>query len=186
MLPRKQMQPTMYEQLSDQAKELWDQGLADVQIAARLNCSPPTVVAAVEHWHRSRGLEPPSHATRRVALLDRIQEMYEQQRSIRDIAKDIGMCTRSVTLLLRERFAKERKAMPDGRTRRWARQVNESSEHLDSVETPGAAEGRLRRIPFARADRRCRSARAIFFAQKGEHDQAPVWLVSAGKRASVQ
>lgn len=116
-LPRKQMKPAMYEELAGQAKVLWDQGLADVQIAARFNCSPPTVVAAVEHWHRSRGLEPPSHAARRTGVVDRMQELYEQHRSIRDIAKAVGRCTRSVTLLLRERFVQEGTTLPDGRTR---------------------------------------------------------------------
>lgn len=134
-LLHKQMKPTMYVQLADRAKALWDQGLADVQIAARLNCSPPTVVAAVEHWHRSRGLEPPSHAARRAALVDQMQDLYEQHGSIRDIAKAVGMCTRSVTVLLHERFTKEGKSMPDGRTRRWAKQVNESAEPLDNVGT---------------------------------------------------
>jgi DNA-binding NarL/FixJ family response regulator len=122
-LLQKQTKPPMYAQLADQSKALWDQGLADVQIAARLNCSPPTVVAAVEHWHRLRGLESPSHAARRAALVDRMMELYEQHRSIRDIAKDVGMCTRSVTILLRERFVTEGKALPDGRTRRWAKRV---------------------------------------------------------------
>ena len=114
---------------------------ASVQIAARLNRSPPTVVAAVEHWHRSRGLEPPSHAARRAALVDQMQDLYEQHRSIRDIAKVVGMCTRSVTLLLRERFTFEGKPMPDGRTRPWAEQVNETPEPLDNVGTPERPKG---------------------------------------------
>ena len=49
----------------------------------------------------------------------------EEAAAYRAIAKDIGMCTRSVTLLLRERFTKEGKTTPDGRTRRWTKQVHE-------------------------------------------------------------
>jgi hypothetical protein len=64
-----------------------------------------------------------------------MMELYEQNKSIRDVAKDVGMCTRSVTLLLRERFAQQGKAMPDGRTRRWAKRGNESSASLDNGET---------------------------------------------------
>ena len=120
-LLRKQVGPTMYQGLADQAKALWDNGLADVQIAAKLNCSPPTAAAAVEFWHRSRGMETPTHAARRAALVDRMKELHAQDCSIRDIAKSVGMCTRSVTLLLRERFTEEGKPMPDGRTRRWNR-----------------------------------------------------------------
>lgn len=120
-LPRKQTGETLYEQLADQAKQLWDEGLADLQIAARLACSPPTASAAVAYWFRSRGQEPPTHAERRNALIDRMKEFYDQGKSIREIAKGVGMCTRSVTLLLRERFASEGKVMPDGRTRRRTR-----------------------------------------------------------------
>lgn len=135
-LPKKQVNTTMYEQLAEEAKQLWDQGLADVQIAARLNCSPPTVVAAVEHWHRSQGLVPPTHDDRRVALVDQMKELYDKDQSIRDIAKAVGMCTRSVTLLLRERFAREGKTMPDGRTRRWA-MPQDNDDDMGAGPAPG-------------------------------------------------
>jgi hypothetical protein len=54
-LPTKQVGPALYERLAEAAKALWDEGQADVQIAARLECSPPTAAAAVSHWHTSRG-----------------------------------------------------------------------------------------------------------------------------------
>jgi orotate phosphoribosyltransferase-like protein len=110
----------MYQHLADQAKALWDEGLADVQIAVRLNCSPPTAFAAVAHWHTSRGLEVPSHEERHAALLDGMVLLYHKGLMIKQIAREVGMCTRSVTLLLRQRFQSLGQLMPDGRTRRAA------------------------------------------------------------------
>lgn len=117
-LAKKQTDPTLYEQLAEEAKIHWDEGLADVQIAARLGCSPPTVVAAVAHWHTSRGMPVPSHVERQKALVDQMQSHYKQGLMIREIAQSVGMCSRSVTLLLRERFENLGRPMPDGRERR--------------------------------------------------------------------
>jgi nucleotide-binding universal stress UspA family protein len=39
-LPKKQSNPVLYEQLAEEVTVLWDQGLADIQIAAQLGCSP--------------------------------------------------------------------------------------------------------------------------------------------------
>jgi transposase len=126
-LSQKQLTSTKYEELSEGAKALWDDGLADIQIAERLGCSAPTVVRAIEHWHRQRGLPYPTHADRRRTLVDRMQTLYEEGKQIRDIAGETGMCTRSVTLLLRERFASLGRQMPDGRTRRGTLDPNAMS-----------------------------------------------------------
>jgi hypothetical protein len=123
-LPRKQMDAPKYEQLANAAKALWDEGLADLQIAERLGCSPPTAVAALVHWHRARGLMMASHAERRVALVDRMLVLYDAGRSIRDIAREVGMCTRSVTLSLRERLESLGRSMIDGRKRRTMMEPN--------------------------------------------------------------
>jgi DNA invertase Pin-like site-specific DNA recombinase len=141
-LPRKQGSAARYEQLADEAKGLWDEGLADVQIATRLGCSPPTVAAAVAHWHASRGLPAPSQAARRAALVDRMQGLYEEGRMIREIAREVKMCSRSVTLLLRERFASLGRSMPNGRQRRAVLKRKPGG----AEELPGdALPGRLRR-----------------------------------------
>lgn len=117
-LPRKQSQAPLYEQLAELAKAAWDEGLADVQIAARLGCSPPTAAAAVAFWHTSHGLEVPTHAARRAELVDGMHQQHTQGKQIREIAREVGLCSRTVTLLLRERFASLGQEMPDGRTRR--------------------------------------------------------------------
>jgi hypothetical protein len=76
------------------------------------------VAAAVAHWHTSHGLPAPSHTERRSSLIDKMKELFNQGKLIRDIAKEVGMCTRSVTLLLGERFRSLGQQMPDGRKRR--------------------------------------------------------------------
>jgi DNA invertase Pin-like site-specific DNA recombinase len=117
-LVQKQMGPVLYRKLSGPAKALWDEGLADVQIAAQLGCSPPTAAAAVAFWHTSRGLEAPSHEDRQAAVVERMHALYDQKLAIREVAKAVGMCTRSVTLLLRERLMAMGLPWLDGRSRR--------------------------------------------------------------------
>jgi DNA invertase Pin-like site-specific DNA recombinase len=119
-LAKKQVGATKYEQLADEAKALWDEGLADEQIGERLGCSPPTVVAAIQHWHRSRGLTAPSHADRQAALGERIEQLYREGLPIRTIAAEVAMSTRGVTLLLQRLYASRGEKLPDGRTRRFA------------------------------------------------------------------
>jgi hypothetical protein len=110
----------MYKRLADRAHVLWENGLADLQIAAKLGCSPPTVVAAVAYWHESRGLPVPSHADRRTALVDRMQSLFEQGLLFKEIAGRVGMCSRSVANLLKERHEALGRSLPDCRTRRGA------------------------------------------------------------------
>ena len=63
---------TLAERIADLAKGLWDQGLSDRQIAARLECSPTTAVAAVASWHTTNRLIMPSHAERRALRVDQM------------------------------------------------------------------------------------------------------------------
>jgi site-specific DNA recombinase len=117
-LAKKQTGTPLHEALADEAKSLWDEELADVQIAERLGCSPPTAVAAVEHWFRSHGQSMPSHEDRRRYVMDRMVRLYEEGKPLRAIAVEVGMCSRSVTLLLRERLQQDGRIMQDGRNRR--------------------------------------------------------------------
>jgi hypothetical protein len=133
-LPRKQAGLPLYEQLAEAAKGLWDAGLAEVQIAARLGCSPPTAAAAVTSWHTAPGLPAPSHAGRRTALVDQMKALYDRGLPLREIAREVDLCGRSVTLLLRERFASLGQAMPDGRTRRAASEAKPMGFAVGQVE----------------------------------------------------
>jgi hypothetical protein len=138
-LPKKQIGITLNESLAEEAKRLWDHGLADIQIAAQLGCSAPTAVAAVAHWFQSRGQSMPSHDERRLELTDRMVSLYDQNIPFREIAGQVGMCSRSVTLLLRERLQQLGRTMVDGRSRRGkdTSPIGRSQQFGDS-ETPSS------------------------------------------------
>ena len=71
-LTQKQSETPLFDQLADEATNLWNQGLSELQIAEQLGCSPPTVVRAVARWHEARGLPVPTWEGRRQQLIDRM------------------------------------------------------------------------------------------------------------------
>jgi hypothetical protein len=97
-----------------------------------------TAVDAVSHWFRSRGQPFPSHAERRLARVDEMVSLYDQDLAINDIAAKVGMCSGSVTLLLRERLQQLGRAMIDGRSRRGkrAKSSNGQASHSTDQQTP--------------------------------------------------
>jgi site-specific DNA recombinase len=64
-LDQKHLVPPLYVQLAEEAMRLYHAGHRQEQIAARLNCSLPTLRKAIQHWHQSRGLSAPDRRTRR-------------------------------------------------------------------------------------------------------------------------
>jgi site-specific DNA recombinase len=67
-LDRKHLEPPTYQKLAEPAKELYDQGLLNGEVADRLGCDRNTVTKAIAHWFRSRGLAVPDGRTRRPDL----------------------------------------------------------------------------------------------------------------------
>jgi site-specific DNA recombinase len=67
-LARKHLEPPLFQKLSQPAKELYDQGLLNQEIASRLGCDPNTITKAINHWFKSRGLAVPDGRTRRKTL----------------------------------------------------------------------------------------------------------------------
>jgi DNA invertase Pin-like site-specific DNA recombinase len=63
-------EPAPWERKVDEIKVLWDQGLLNEEIAARLGCNRNQVTKALNFWHEQRGLEPPD-GRRRWRQLDR-------------------------------------------------------------------------------------------------------------------
>ena len=61
--------PDKAEELAEQAKELWDEGLLMHEIAAKLHCCHDTATRAIQHWFESRGLPVPDGRTRRKSLV---------------------------------------------------------------------------------------------------------------------
>lgn len=114
----KQSDSPVYKKIADEAKKLSDEGASDVQIAAQLKCSAPTVVNAISHWYSERGLPVPDRAQRQGECVERIKALYDGGMLVKDIAAVVGLTTRSVTLMLQEWFRSRGLQMPDGRSRR--------------------------------------------------------------------
>jgi hypothetical protein len=62
---------TLAEELADQAKAYWDQGLLMQEISDRLGCNRDTATKAIQHWFGSRGLEIPDGRIRRKDLFQK-------------------------------------------------------------------------------------------------------------------
>jgi transposase len=67
-LAKKHLAPPVFEQIADDVKALWDEGLLMEEIAERVRRDKNTVTKAVAFWHSSRGLPVPDGRTRRKDL----------------------------------------------------------------------------------------------------------------------
>ena len=67
-LKRKHSDPPMYQRISDEVKQLCDEGLLLGEIAERLNCDRNTITKARVFWYESRGLEVTDGRARRKSL----------------------------------------------------------------------------------------------------------------------
>lgn len=67
-LKQKHLEAPFYQEIAEQVKELYDQGLLLGEIAGRLGCDRNTITSAVEYWFRSRGLPAPDGRSRRKSL----------------------------------------------------------------------------------------------------------------------
>jgi hypothetical protein len=67
-LQQKHLHAPPYQEIADQVKELYDQGLLLHEIASRLKCDPHTITSAVAYWFGSRGLPAPDGRSRRKTL----------------------------------------------------------------------------------------------------------------------
>jgi site-specific DNA recombinase len=59
-LAEKHLEPPLFEKISGEAMQLHEAGHTFDEIAARLECSRPTVAKAIGHWYRSRDLPVPT------------------------------------------------------------------------------------------------------------------------------
>ena len=104
--------------LAEHAKTLWDENISVLQIASKLGCSAPTVEKALNYWHEARGMKRPNNQERRQELLRRMKELYDQGKEYQEIGAVIGLCARSVKLLLKDYLATLGIQIPDGRSRK--------------------------------------------------------------------
>jgi hypothetical protein len=101
----------------DEAKRLWDDGLADIQIAVRLGWKPSVAAEAVSRWFHSRNQARPNHVARRQTLADQMVALYDSDVEINEIGRRFGVCGLTASRLLRERLTQLGRQMIDRRRR---------------------------------------------------------------------
>ena len=96
--------PDPADELSEQAKVLYDQGLLQKEIAARLKCSEPYVIKLLKHWSEQHRVELPNAYERRcqiahertpplyVSLAPEALRLSKERKSTLDIALQLGCC----------------------------------------------------------------------------------------------
>ncbi len=67
-LGQKHLHPPRYQEMADEAKRLYDEGLLVGEIARTMQCDKNTITKALAYWHTSRGLPVPDGRTRRKSL----------------------------------------------------------------------------------------------------------------------
>ena len=117
-LLKKVHKESMYITISDNAKALWDENLSVLQIASKLGCSAPTIEKALDYWHAAKGLKRPTTEERKQKLLAQMKELYDQGKQYQEIGAVVGLCARSVKLLLKEYLATLGIQILDGRSRK--------------------------------------------------------------------
>ena len=80
----------MYKQIADDVVCLVDT-LANLAIAEEFRTSDVTVAKAIAWWFKSRGLPVPTAADRRLKMLRRGKQMYDDGMLIKDIAVKLGL-----------------------------------------------------------------------------------------------
>jgi DNA invertase Pin-like site-specific DNA recombinase len=128
----------IHEQIADEVKNLWDEGLKYTEIAKRIGWNRNLVAKAVAFWHESRGLPVPD-GRRCVARLDRgprlaeriadsVMELVDQKMPLTDIAKKFETNRNRVTEAIRIWHEKRNLPVPDGRTLRKLRSKKRKSQ----------------------------------------------------------
>ncbi len=124
-------EPPEIDALAERAKELYDQGLMNAQIAKLLGCSRSRMTAILKHWFASRGMEMPDGRSRRASLAQKhldaplyqriandVMALVHQGKLLQEVAKDLEIDRNTVTASIRWWHAERGMPIPDGRTRR--------------------------------------------------------------------
>ncbi len=117
-LLKKVHKESMHITIAENAKALWNENLSVLQIASKLGCSAPTVEKALDYWHDAKGLKSPTTDERRQKLLAEMKGLYDQGKQYQEIGALVGLCARSVKLLLRDYLPTLDVQIPFGRSRK--------------------------------------------------------------------
>jgi DNA invertase Pin-like site-specific DNA recombinase len=129
--------PPVHEQIAEEVKKLWDEGLTYKQIAQRVKWNRNIVAKALAYWHESRGLPAPDgrHHIGRLKrqpclaeqIADRVMEMVDRRVPIKDIAKQLGTSRNRVTEAIGIWHQHRNLPAPDGRGLRKLRRRRRAS-----------------------------------------------------------
>jgi transposase len=120
-------EPRSYEELADQVKALFDQGVSYDGIAEKLGCHRNVVTKALGHWYAQRGLSAPDGRScrRRLAgaslaeeLADKAKDLWDRNLLMREIADRLQCCLQTAIQAIAHWFRSRGLEVPDGRTRR--------------------------------------------------------------------
>lgn len=124
-------EPPEIESLSERAKQLYDQGVMNAQIAKELGCARNYVTKLLKFWFESRGLKMPDGRSRRSTLqqkhleppvyqqiADEAMALYQQGMLLQDVANTLQVDRNTITAVIRWWHETRGLPVPDGRTRR--------------------------------------------------------------------
>jgi DNA invertase Pin-like site-specific DNA recombinase len=119
--------PERHEQIADEAKRLWDDGLTEKEIAVKINCGRAMVSRALDDWYEKRNLVRPDGRSLRKRLKNRrkaellqprIMELWDQDLSVNEIAERVDCCLEIVHEAVKNWHKDRDLPVPDGRARR--------------------------------------------------------------------
>ena len=144
-------EPPEVEALSERAKELYDQGLMNAQIAKVLSRTRSYVTKLLKFWFESRGLVMPDGRSRRATLkqkhvdpplyqeiAEEVMALCRQKMLLQDIADTLKVDRNTITAAIRWWHESRGLPIPDGRTRRKELDQKTSPKPNESEATPQA------------------------------------------------
>jgi len=124
-------EPSKLDEQARQAREMFDQGLLNVEIARRLKCSKSRVTRLLMHSYEQTGEVKPDGRKRRSQLpvkhsdqppyqrlSERAMQLYQEDVLLQDIALELKCDRNTVTQAIRYWHTSRGLPVPDGRTRR--------------------------------------------------------------------
>ncbi|MCI0366364.1 MAG: recombinase family protein, partial [Phycisphaerales bacterium] len=124
-------EPSTLDEQANSAKELYDQGILNVEIGHEMGCSKSRVTQLLRHWFESRGQSMPDGRSRRSQLkrkhrepppyqeiADGVMELVRENWLLQDIATKLNVDRDMVTAAIRYWHESRGLAVPDGRSRR--------------------------------------------------------------------
>lgn len=119
--------PERHEEIADEAKRLWDDGVLDAEICKGLGCSRTLLSDALDFWYEQHGLPRPDGRSCKKRLrgrrkADRLQPqiiaLYFEDLPIMKIADQLDCSPEDVREAVEKWYHEHSLPVPDGRERR--------------------------------------------------------------------